>query len=182
VTRIYTLGHSTRTLADFLELLARYEIELLVDVRTVPRSRRVPHFNSDVLQESLRARGIEYDHQKQLGGLRKADRDSVNLGWRNAGFRGFADHMQSQEFWPALQRLTGLAQRKRATVMCAEAVPWRCHRSLIADALVIGGMKVRHILSTTDARIHEVTPFAQVREGRITYPVAKSPDLFQRRS
>lgn len=167
---IYTIGHSTRTLDEFFGLLEHYGIALLVDVRTVPRSRHVPHFNSDSLQTSLAERGIEYRHLKPLGGLRKPVKDSPNTGWRNSSFRGFADYMQTDEFSSALSELAGLAVKKRAALMCAEAVPWRCHRSLIADALSLRKFNVRHILSAASLQDHKLTPFAAVEEERVTYP------------
>jgi uncharacterized protein (DUF488 family) len=168
---IYTVGHSTRTLEGLQRLLRCYRIELLLDVRTVPRSRHVPHFNSESLTRALRDQGIEYRHLKQLGGLRKAAKDSLNTGWRNASFRGFADYMQTDEFHTALAEALELASKKRAAFMCAEALPWRCHRSLIADALLsCHGAEVRHIISETSWRNHALTPFAVVEEGRLTYP------------
>lgn len=168
---IYTIGHSTRTLEEFLKLLQHCQVKLLLDVRTVPRSRHVPHFNSDILRESLEAQGIEYRHLKQLGGLRKPAKDSVNLGWRNLSFRGFADYMQTAEFQKALTEAWDLASKKTTALMCAEAVPWRCHRSLIADALqAFHGAELCHILSETKLQNHERTPFALVEAGRLTYP------------
>jgi len=168
---VYTIGHSTRTIDEFLKLLRRYEIELLLDVRTVPRSRHVPQFNSDGLKCSLEDQGIAYRHLKALGGLRKPNKDSLNTGWRNLSFRGFADYMQTAEFQQALSELLELASTKRVAFMCAEAVPWRCHRSLIADALMaVHGMEVRHILSATKLQKHELTPFALFENGRLTYP------------
>ena len=167
---IHTIGHSTRTRHDFIALLQKFTIQLLLDVRTVPRSRHVPHFNSEVLAAALVKEGIEYRSFKQLGGLRKPIPDSPNAGWRNAGFRGFADYMQAELFWNAIAEVVRSAAEKRVALMCAEAVPWRCHRSLIADALVVMGHEVRHIISATELRVHELTPFAVVREQRITYP------------
>ena len=170
---VYTIGHSTRTIDEFLKLLRHCAVELLLDVRTVPRSRHVPQFNSDSLKCSLEDRGIAYRHLKALGGLRKAAKDSANHGWRNLSFRGFADYMQTAEFRKALAEMLELAATKRAAFMCAEAVPWRCHRSLIADALVaLHRAEVRHIISATSVQNHELTPFAVVEEGRLTYPKA----------
>ena len=173
---IYTIGHSTRTLAEFQQLLKQHRVELLLDVRTVPRSRHVPHFNSETLAQSLEIQGIEYRHRKELGGLRKPVKDSINPGWRNSSFRGFADYMQTSEFSKALAEAVKLATAKRAALMCAEAVPWRCHRSLIADALLVFyRLEVRHIISETGLRIHELTPFAAVAADSLTYPETGAP-------
>jgi uncharacterized protein (DUF488 family) len=166
----YTIGHSTRALEEFQTLLAHFRIELLVDVRTVPRSRHVPHFNSDVLARALQAKGIDYRHLKLLGGLRKPAQDSPNQGWRNLSFRGFADYMQTEEFQRGMIELMVLAAQEKTALMCAEAVPWRCHRSLIADALVVRRWEVYHILSLTSSQLHQLTPFAVVEGERITYP------------
>jgi uncharacterized protein (DUF488 family) len=171
---LYTVGHSTRTLEEFQTLLGHFNIELLVDVRTVPKSRHVPHFNSDCLARSLALKKIDYLNLKILGGLRKPLKDSINLGWRNAGFRGFADYMQTPEFERGVVELLDLAQQKKAAIMCAEAVPWRCHRSLIADALTVRGWNVEHILSPASSQLHQLTPFAQVENGRIVYPGGQS--------
>ncbi|HWP56542.1 MAG TPA: DUF488 domain-containing protein [Candidatus Acidoferrales bacterium] len=167
---LYTIGHSTRTLEDFLSLLGGVGIELVVDVRTVPRSRHVPHFESSRLARALKQAGIEYRHMKDLGGLRKPQPNSLNTGWRNLSFRGFADYMQSENFWQALEETLRLAKNKTACLMCAEAVPWRCHRSLIADALILRQAEARHIISASDIRPHELTPFASVHGQRVTYP------------
>ncbi|TAJ87191.1 DUF488 domain-containing protein [bacterium] len=173
---IYTIGHSTRTLEEFQKLLQQYRIEMLLDVRTVPSSRHVPHFNAESLRRSLERRGVEYYHFKGLGGLRKPAKDSRNTGWRNSSFRGFADYMQTAEFQKALAQMMELASTKRAALMCAEAVPWRCHRSLIADALLsLHHGEVRHIISETSVPNHELTPFAAVEEGRLTYPETDAP-------
>ncbi len=167
---ILTIGHSTRTLDEFLGLLNRFQIELLVDVRTVPRSRLVPHFNGDSLARVLREHGIVYSHLKLLGGLRKPDKDSSNRGWRNLSFRGFADYMQTEGFTKGLHELLHLASEERVVFMCAEAVPWRCHRLLISDALAVRGIEVQHIISKGNCHIHELVPFAVVDGDRITYP------------
>jgi uncharacterized protein (DUF488 family) len=143
---IWTIGHSTRSLDELIELLLRNEIELLADVRTAPGSRRLPHFGKSVLEVELPRHGIVYVHLPALGGLRKPRPDSVNSGWRNASFRGYADYMQTREFALALEDLMRLARERRTCVMCAEAVPWRCHRSLIADALTARGVEVLHII------------------------------------
>jgi uncharacterized protein (DUF488 family) len=168
---LFTLGHSTRGLDEFTSLLRAHGIGQLVDVRTVPRSRHNPQFNKDVLGKSLRARRINYRHMKELGGLRHARKDSlVNAGWRNASFRGYADFMQTPEFANGLKKLVSIAARKTTAILCAEAVPWRCHRSMIADALTVRGFEVRHIMSPTNARLHKVNPMARLRAGRVTYP------------
>jgi len=148
--------------------LKHHRVDLLVDVRTVPASRRMPHFAKTALERSLPAQGIEYMHMPELGGLRKPRPDSINLGWRNVSFRGYADYMQTDEFWRAIDRLTSLPTR--AAIMCAEAVPWRCHRSLVADALVARGVEVRHITGRSEPARHSLTPFARVEGGRISYP------------
>ncbi len=171
---VLTIGHSTRSIDEFLKILKSHPIEILLDVRTVPKSRHVPHFNSDALKAALHKQGIEYQHQKKLGGLRKPIKDSVNLGWRNASFRGFADYMQTDEFWEALQDLIEVFQERRVVLMCAEAVPWRCHRSLIADALLVKKVEVSHIISETSSPPHELTPFAVIQGERITYPRANA--------
>jgi uncharacterized protein (DUF488 family) len=149
-----------------------------VDVRSIPRSRHNPQFNQQTLPAKLRAAGIAYVHLRKLGGLRRTLPDSPNAGWRNASFRGFADYMQTPEFAAGLKRLMKLARQKRSAIMCAEAVPWRCHRSLIADALVVRGIHVEDIMTPTRFRIHALTPFACVRKDRvqgrrITYPAAR---------
>lgn len=167
---IYTVGHSTHTLDEFVELLRAHGVERLVDVRTIPRSRHNPQFNGDTLGTFLRNRRIGYRHLKELGGLRHARADSPNTGWHNASFRGFADYMQTPEFAAALERLIELAGEKPTAIMCAEAVPWRCHRSLIGDALVARGIAVVDIYSRTSAKPHAITPMAEVHGTRITYP------------
>ena len=167
---IFTIGHSVRSLDEFLDLLRAHEITGLADVRTVPRSRRHPHFARESLQRSLPAAGIEYRHFAPLGGLRKPRRDSVNGSWRNESFRGYADHMQSGEFREAIAALRTFAGERRVAVMCAEAKWWECHRQLIADALVALGGHVRHIMSARDAPPHKLTPFARVEGGQVTYP------------
>ncbi len=167
---VLTIGHSTRTIEEFLSILNGHRVERLVDVRSIPKSRRVPQFNSDALAASLREQRIEYVHLKNLGGLRHAKNDSVNLGWRNASFRGYADYMASEEFRDGLQRLLQLASAKRTAIMCAEAVPWRCHRSLIGDALLVRGVSVEDIMSATSVRPHEMTPFARLDGLNIVYP------------
>jgi uncharacterized protein (DUF488 family) len=167
---VYTVGHSTRTLEELVRLLRAHGVERLVDVRTIPRSRHNPQFNRDSLARFLRNRRLSYRHMKTLGGLRHARPDSPNMGWRNASFRGFADYMHTLEFGAAVDRLIALSRERPTAVMCAEAVPWRCHRSLIADALTVRGIAVRHISSPTRAEPHRLTPMADVDGLRITYP------------
>ena len=167
---ILTVGHSTRKRTDFIGLLRAHGVRQLIDVRTIPRSRHNPQFNRAVLARALRRTGIGYRHMAGLGGLRRAQPDSINTGWRNLSFRGYADYMQASDFEMALQQLTGLARKKQVALMCAEAVPWRCHRSLIADALLIRGFPVEEIQSTTRTRPHLLTAWAHVEGIQLTYP------------
>ncbi len=167
---IYTVGHSNHPIEKFIEMLTTHGIELVADIRTIPRSRRNPQYNSDALPASLKERGIDYRHLPDLGGLRHARKDSPNRGWENASFRGFADYMQTEDFGKGLAELTALAEGRKVAVMCAESVPWRCHRSLIADALSVRGVTVLHIMSRTSAKAHTLTSFARVNGTSITYP------------
>jgi len=167
---IFTIGHSTRPIAEFIELLQSNRITQLTDIRTIPKSRHNPQFNSDALAASLRAAHIRYVHVKELGGLRHARKDSINGGWRNASFRGYADYMQTDEFEAALARAIELAAKRPTALMCAEAVPWRCHRSLVADALVVRGIRALEIISAAKPKEHAITSFARVLGLRITYP------------
>ncbi len=169
------MGHSTRTTIEFETLLIAHGVKQLADVRTIPRSRHNPQFNGDRLPRSLQKVGIRYRHMAELGGLRHARPDSVNTAWRNASFRGFADYMQTPEFKTALDQLIRLAEMRRTAIMCAEAVPWRCHRSLIADALVGRGIHVAEIISGTHTRPHILTPWARVVRKQVTYPAARPP-------
>ena len=166
----FTIGHSTRSVQDFISLLLAHHIELVVDVRTVPRSRRNPQFNRETLPQSLQAAEIGYEHGAALGGFRRPGPHSSNAGWRNASFRGYADYMQTAEFGAAIESLAERAHRQRFAVMYAEAVPWRCHRSLIADALVARGIPVEEIISATRTQPHAMTSFARVEGTTITYP------------
>jgi uncharacterized protein (DUF488 family) len=175
---IFTIGHSTHPIDEFIALLKHYGVEQLVDVRTVPKSRHVPQFNSDALATALGEQGIGYVHMKALGGLRHAKKDSVNMGWRNASFRGYADYMSTEEFAQGIDRLIELAKAKRTVIMCAEAVPWRCHRSLIGDALLVRGIAAEDIMSATSIRPHKLTDFAKVDGQQITYPADKNLELF----
>jgi uncharacterized protein (DUF488 family) len=167
---IFTVGHSTLPLEEFIALLDAYGIECLADIRTVPRSRYNPQFNSDTLPAALRTRKIDYVPLAVLGGLRHAHKNSVNTGWRNESFRGYADYMQTEEFARGLDELIAFGRARRTAIMCAEAVPWRCHRSLVADALSVRGVPVVEILSDTSYRDHKLTPFAHVEGTLITYP------------
>ncbi|HXN16966.1 MAG TPA: DUF488 domain-containing protein [Candidatus Binatus sp.] len=166
---IFTIGHSTRAFEEFLKLLRAHGIQGVIDIRTIPGSRHNPQYSIATLGPSLKAAGIDYLHLKDLGGLRRPKPDSKNIGWRNASFRGYADHMGTPEFEAALSRAIELSQNKPTVLMCAEAVPWRCHRSLVADALTARDIPVKHIMSEILANQHEQTPFAQVRRGKVTY-------------
>jgi uncharacterized protein (DUF488 family) len=175
---IYTIGHSTRPIDEFIGILNAYGIGQLVDVRTIPRSRRNPQFGIEHLPGSLTTAGIAYRHMPGLGGLRHPQRDSINTGWRNAGFRGYADYMQTPEFQVNLEKLIQLASTAPTTIMCAEAVPWRCHRSLIADALVTRCIDVQEIMTAAKSQPHALTSFAKVEGNAITYPdVGESQNL-----
>jgi uncharacterized protein (DUF488 family) len=169
---ILTIGHSTRPFDELLSLLQEHRVMLLADVRTVPRSLHNPQYDSDTLARALAAAGLAYRHLPGLGGLRKPRKDSINMGWRNDSFRGYADYMQTPEFEAALAELMALAARGCVCIMCAEAVPWRCHRSLISDALLVHGVEVRHIMSPDQTPQHVLTGFAEVQGARITYPFA----------
>jgi uncharacterized protein (DUF488 family) len=174
---VLTIGHSTRTWKVFLELLRAHRVKRVIDVRSIPRSRHNPQFNRETLRKKLRSARIGYVHLRKLGGLRHARHDSPNMGWRNTSFRGFADYMQTSEFDAGLQRLIKLARQKRSALMCAEAVPWRCHRSLVADALTVLGVRVEDIMSKNRSQLHSLTSFGRVRGNSITYPVSKASRL-----
>ena len=167
---IVTIGHSTRTAEQFLGLLQAYGVTLIADVRTIPRSRRHPHFTADALAAFLQVHGIAYEHFPGLGGLRKPRADSPNTGWRHPSFRAYADHMASQEFRESLEALLARAEKDLAAVMCAESQWWKCHRQLIADALVARAVAVRHIMSLSSAPAHELTSFARVVGSQVHYP------------
>ncbi|MCL4392135.1 DUF488 domain-containing protein [Patescibacteria group bacterium] len=169
--KLYTIGHSTRTADYFISILKAHGVEELIDVRTIPKSRHNPQFGRENLRNSLRGRGIGYRWLgKELGGLRRTKKDSENTGWQNLSFRGFADYMQTPEFEAGLKKLQSVAAKKATAIMCAEAVPWRCHRSLIADAMTKKGWKVYHISSRKTARLHTLTPFLKIVKGRLLYP------------
>ncbi len=167
---ILTIGHSTHPLDAFINLLQDNGVERVVDVRSIPRSRRNPQFNRDSLPVSLSAAGIGYVHLSGLGGFRKPDLDSTNRAWKNAGFRGFADYMQTEQFQEQISTLVDLAREQMVVLTCAEALPWRCHRFLIADALVVRGVRVEHILANGKRQLHDLTGFAHVEGTSITYP------------
>ncbi len=167
---IYTIGHSTRSIESLIEILNTYEIVQVVDVRTIPYSKHVPQFNKEALEDSLKSAGIQYIHMKELGGLRRPMKDSINLGWQNTSFKGYADYMQTTEFEVGIEKLIEISKNKNTAIMCSEAVPWRCHRSLIADALVTRKIEVVHILSKTSSRKHELTSIAEIKGIIITYP------------
>ena len=171
---VLTVGHSTRSLGEFILLLVGHSVTQLIDVRTVPRSRHNPQFNPDTLRPALESAGIHYAHVAGLGGFRRTHSGSLNLGWRNASFRGFADYMQTEEFADNLADLIERAKRDRIVLMCAEAVPWRCHRSLISDALVAHGICAMEIIDGTRLQVHHLTPFASVDGPLITYPRKES--------
>lgn len=168
--RVFTIGHSVHPIDEFIALLKNHNIQLLVDIRSFPGSRFVPWFNAGALAESLSAAGIGYYLLTELGGRRKVQKDSVNTGWRQPAFRGFADYMQTEAFVRGLAELMMLSRRQRVCIMCAEAVPWRCHRMLVADALVTKGIEVWHIHPDGTLHTHQLTPFAQIRDGKLVYP------------
>lgn len=167
---IYTIGHSTRKIDDFLLILKHYAITELIDIRTIPKSRYNPQFNGTELAHVLRNHHIGYRHEKKLGGLRHAHKDSINTAWDNASFRGFADYMQTDEFVQGIEDLVRIAHKKTVVIMCAEAVPWRCHRLLIGDALLVRSLQVEDIYSITSCKAHTLTEWAVVKGVAITYP------------
>jgi uncharacterized protein (DUF488 family) len=172
---VSTIGHSTHSIEEFIRMLEGHRVRQLVDVRTIPKSRHNPQFNRENLPASLHLAGIGYVHMPGLGGLRHPRKDSMNTGWRNASFRGYADYMQTPEFGENLDHLIQLAREAPSAIMCAEAVPWRCHRSLIADALVVRGLPVMEIMNVTKSQPHTLTPFAKVVGQRVTYPSQATP-------
>ena len=167
---VFTVGHSTRSLDELVALLREHDIRLLADVRTSPGSRRLPHFSKAALTGLLQERGVAYAHLPELGGFRRPRPESPNQGWRNLSFRGYADYMASEPWRAGLERLLALAAEQNVAAMCAEAVPWRCHRSLIADGLLVRGVPVLHLLGPGQSQPHELTPFARVTGDRIIYP------------
>ena len=173
--RIFTIGHSTRPQSEFIGLIGAHGVRRLADVRTMPRSRHNPQFNSEALAAALREAGMEYVHLPALGGLRHTTPASVNLGWRNKSFRGYADYMQTATFSHAIDELIALGSSAPTAIMCAEAVPWRCHRSLIADALVVRGIEAPEIVSAERTTPHVLTSFARVDGTALTYPPEELP-------
>jgi uncharacterized protein (DUF488 family) len=172
---VFTIGHSTHSLQEFVQLLREHEIKRIADVRSIPKSRHVPQFNRETLEASLREAGLGYTHLAALGGRRHGRKDSLNTGWRNASFRAYADYMATPQFAEGLAELMRMANHETTAVMCAEAVPWRCHRSLIADALLTKGWTVFDIMSAAPAIPHKPTPFLNVEDGKLTYPAPDSP-------
>lgn len=168
--KIYTIGHSTRPIDEFIGMLKGFHVRKLVDVRTIPKSGFNPQYNQETLGKSLSDEKIDYAHMAGLGGLRHARKDSMNLGWRNASFRGYADYMQTEEFENSLQELIKEAHKKTVAIMCAEAVPWRCHRSLIADALIVHGLEVKDIMGPAKESAHKINPMAKISKGKLYYP------------
>jgi uncharacterized protein (DUF488 family) len=169
---VLTIGHSTRAVTEFIRLLKAHGVRRVIDVRTIPRSAHNPQFNRDRLSRALHRARIHYRHMPALGGLRRPRKDSINTGWRNTSFRGYADYMQTTPFRRSLNRCMNLARREQVALMCAEAVPWRCHRSLIADALIARGIAVSEIVSGVRARPHSLTPWARIKGTQVTYPDA----------
>ncbi|MHB8568186.1 MAG: DUF488 domain-containing protein [Nitrososphaerales archaeon] len=182
---ICTIGHSTRSMKEFLDLLESFGVKTLVDVRHFPGSKRNPQFNKDAMPLELSGSGINYRHIGDLGGLRQPKKDSINLAWRSKSFRAYADHMQTEEFEKGLDELIMLARQTQVSIMCAEAVPWRCHRFLLSDALVARGYDVEHILGKDKLMKHALSKFAKVQGLKITYPLENQtlqPDDVQRLS
>jgi uncharacterized protein (DUF488 family) len=169
-TTVFTIGHSTHPLDEFVRMLRGNGVQRLVDVRTVPGSRHNPQYGQEALETALPDAGIDYQWMKELGGLRKPSTDSMNTGWRNQSFRGYADYMQTAEFADAVDRLVSLAEKQTVAIMCAEAVPWRCHRSLVGDALLVRGVEVLDIMSETSVKPNALTSFARVDGTRVWYP------------
>lgn len=168
--KIYTIGHSTRSLKEFIDLLEKYKIEHLIDVRTIPYSFYNPQFNKELFQKNLKKHKIKYTHMKGLGGLRHAKKDSKNMGWKNASFRGYADYMQTKLFKKNIDRLIEYGLKKKVAIMCAEALPWKCHRSLISDFLIMKKVVVEDIFSLTTAKPHHLTPWAKKENNTLYYP------------
>jgi uncharacterized protein (DUF488 family) len=169
LTTVYTIGHSTLTIDEFIAILKAHTIELVADVRTIAKSRHNPQFGENELQHSLKATGIDYVRLEKLGGLRKPVKNSINTAWRNKSFQGYADYMQTLDFWQGIDVLIAIASQKTTVVMCAEAVPWRCHRSLLGDALLAKNMLVKDIMNSKTLKPHSLTPFAKIDDGRILY-------------
>jgi len=178
---IFTIGHSTHSIEEFIALLNSHNVRHLVDVRSIPKSRHCPQFNSEALEYSLRSAGIAYTHLKALGGRKHSRKDSINTGWRNTSFRGYADYIATPQFAEGLDTLIQIGHKATTAMMCAEAVPWRCHRSLIADAMILKGWEVHDILTVAPATEHRLTPFLKVSNGVPTYPApGETSTLFDR--
>lgn len=177
---VYTIGHSTRTTSEFIELLKDHCVSQLVDIRSIPGSRHNPQFGQEALSKSLEKAGLKYLYLKKLGGLRSAPKDptidALNDGWRNRSFRNYADYMQTQDFLAGIEQLMNIAEEQTTAIMCAEAVPWRCHRSLVADALIIRKIPVCEIISKSNTRKHSLTSFAIVEGTRVIYPMTAIKD------
>lgn len=171
---IYTMGHSNRSIEDFLEILKEYKITKVADVRSVPKSRHNPQYNQDEIKQTLRKNGVKYEYFKGLGGFRPLAKNDINAGWENKSFKGYADYMQTDEFLENLDKLIQAAKKDTIVVMCAEVLPWRCHRSLIGDALTVRGYCVEDIISLKSCKVHELTSFAKVDGLNITYPLHKN--------
>jgi uncharacterized protein (DUF488 family) len=170
ISQIWTIGHSTRTIDTFISLLEENEIQVVADVRSLPGSKRYPQFNREMLAKSLTEHGIRYEHFPELGGRRKAKKDSHNMAWRNASFRGYADHMETEEFRKGVERLLDLANKMGpAAIMCAEAVWWRCHRALVSDYLKTRGVEVVHIVDANRTELHPYTSVARIVNGELKY-------------
>ena len=174
--KMFTIGHSTRPIDEFVALLKQHDIRQLIDIRTVPRSRHNPQYEQTALQKSLPKSGITYLYMKDLGGLRPKVKESANRGWHNESFRNYADYMQTKEFSSGIAELMKYAEKLPTAIMCAEAVPWRCHRSLVGDALVVRGVDVKDIMSETSTRPHTLTSFAKAQGTTITYPTDGSKE------
>jgi len=170
MTCVFSIGHSTRSSSDFIKLLRAYRIEQVIDIRSIPKSRHNPQFNGPDLARALRSHHIGYRHQKNLGGLRRPHANSINTAWKNSSFRGFADYMLTTEFNDGIAELIAIATLKTVAIMCAEALPWRCHRSLLGDALLIRGVEVRDIMTTTSCKLHTMTEWAVADEETVFYP------------
>lgn len=168
--KVFTIGHSTRSIEEFIALLHAYGVKQLVDIRSMPGSRHNPQYGQKALEESLTSVGITYRYMKELGGLRRSSKESGNTGWRNKSFRSYADYMQTEEFRGGIERLIDSARDTPTAIMCAEAVPWRCHRSLVGDALLVRDVKVEDIMTKTNSSLHTLTSFARVEGVDITYP------------
>ena len=172
--QIFAIGYSTRPIYTFIKLLQAHDIKMVIDVRTIPKSHHCPEYNKEQLKKALKIAKIGYRHLKELGGLRHASKNSINTGWINASFRGFADYMQTQPFQKGLEKLEEIARKKRCVLMCAEGVPWRCHRSLIADALTLKKWKAFHIQSKKTVKLHKLTSFLRVKNGQLIYSSSTS--------